>query len=379
MSSNTPNLGLLKKDPMMDGNETFNIETMLNENWDKVDEAVGQVREDLGNIDVDIPDASLTQKGIVQLSSATNGTRENVAATEKAVKAAYDEALAGKQLGVEQKANVVAALNSIGVSASTSETWAQLVTKMAGVIRATGNATAGDILAGKTASNVSGPITGGMPHLTGTRSATGTAKWPDGALVVYPEKGYQKGGSGDGEIKVSTAQLQAVEGHLTSNHILSGKTIFGVSGTLKPSVAGSTFISGSTPVLVSPNYSWDHILFELPSNPTCFTMGDFSTNHIRLTSDEAIYMEVYVVPHNGASETRIYGYTSTSWTINILSVDFKNNRWFFYHPGASPNFLSGLLSSNPAGTTWSIRVRFNNRSSVTRTCAVIKSTNGAWG
>ena len=29
---------------MVDGNETFNIETMLNENWDKIDEAVGQVR-----------------------------------------------------------------------------------------------------------------------------------------------------------------------------------------------------------------------------------------------------------------------------------------------------------------------------------------------
>ena len=64
MSSNTPNLGLLKKDPMVDGNETFNIETMLNENWDKIDEAVGQVREDLGNIDVDIPEASLTEKGL---------------------------------------------------------------------------------------------------------------------------------------------------------------------------------------------------------------------------------------------------------------------------------------------------------------------------
>lgn len=42
MPSNTPNLGLLKKDPMLDGNETFNIETMLNENWDKVDEAMGR-------------------------------------------------------------------------------------------------------------------------------------------------------------------------------------------------------------------------------------------------------------------------------------------------------------------------------------------------
>ncbi|MGM1048658.1 MAG: phage tail protein [Bacillota bacterium] len=84
MSNNTPNLGLLKKDPMVDGNETFNIKTMLNENWDKIDEAVGQVKEDLGN--VNIPDASLTVKGKVQLSSATSGARETVAATEKAVR-----------------------------------------------------------------------------------------------------------------------------------------------------------------------------------------------------------------------------------------------------------------------------------------------------
>ncbi|MUT67820.1 hypothetical protein [Paenibacillus sp. NEAU-GSW1] len=41
MASNTPNLGLLKKDPAIDGNDTFNIETMLNENWDKIDVALG--------------------------------------------------------------------------------------------------------------------------------------------------------------------------------------------------------------------------------------------------------------------------------------------------------------------------------------------------
>ncbi|MGM1047593.1 MAG: tail fiber protein [Bacillota bacterium] len=39
----------------------------------------------LKKADVDIPDASLTEKGIVQLSNATDGTRENVAATEKSV------------------------------------------------------------------------------------------------------------------------------------------------------------------------------------------------------------------------------------------------------------------------------------------------------
>lgn len=62
---------------------------------------------------------------------------------------------------------------------------------------------AGTTIAGKT---------GTMPNLTGIRNATGVAKWGDNALAVYPEQGYQKGGAGDGEIKVSTAQLSQALG-----------------------------------------------------------------------------------------------------------------------------------------------------------------------
>lgn len=40
MASYTSNLNLLKKDPVVDGSDTFNIETMLNDNWDKIDAAV---------------------------------------------------------------------------------------------------------------------------------------------------------------------------------------------------------------------------------------------------------------------------------------------------------------------------------------------------
>lgn len=42
MASNTSNLGLLKKDPLTDGKDTFNIRTMLNDNWDKIDEFAGE-------------------------------------------------------------------------------------------------------------------------------------------------------------------------------------------------------------------------------------------------------------------------------------------------------------------------------------------------
>lgn len=41
MPSQTPNLLLYKKDLQTDGQDTFNIQTMLNDNWDKLDTAVG--------------------------------------------------------------------------------------------------------------------------------------------------------------------------------------------------------------------------------------------------------------------------------------------------------------------------------------------------
>lgn len=44
MSSNTPNLDLFKKDPATDGNTTFDINTMLNENWEKIDSEVGVIK-----------------------------------------------------------------------------------------------------------------------------------------------------------------------------------------------------------------------------------------------------------------------------------------------------------------------------------------------
>jgi hypothetical protein len=41
MPSNTTNLALYKKDPATDGADTFNITTMLNDNWDKIDALPG--------------------------------------------------------------------------------------------------------------------------------------------------------------------------------------------------------------------------------------------------------------------------------------------------------------------------------------------------
>ena len=41
MASYSPNLDLSKKSPVTDGDDMFNVETMLNENWDRIDRGVG--------------------------------------------------------------------------------------------------------------------------------------------------------------------------------------------------------------------------------------------------------------------------------------------------------------------------------------------------
>lgn len=153
--ANTPNLNL----PLVSENATADVPRDMNGLATAVDTNVKTALEN-----VKVPDASLTEKGIVQLSSSTTGTRETVAATEKAVGLAF-------QAGNERKAEVVAALVAIGVQASTSESWAQLIPKIAAVIRATGDASAGDVLAGKIFSNVNGNgLIGTMPN----RGAGGT-------------------------------------------------------------------------------------------------------------------------------------------------------------------------------------------------------------
>lgn len=50
MASNTKNLDLLMKNPSTDGADAFNVQTMLNENWQKIDNNAGTVAQTLANI-----------------------------------------------------------------------------------------------------------------------------------------------------------------------------------------------------------------------------------------------------------------------------------------------------------------------------------------
>lgn len=76
MATNTPNLNLYKYNPTTDGNETFNIDTALNENWDKVDVAIKSHSEKA---------ATTAQPGHVKLSTAISDDA-TTAITPNAVK-----------------------------------------------------------------------------------------------------------------------------------------------------------------------------------------------------------------------------------------------------------------------------------------------------
>ncbi|MGQ8870878.1 tail fiber protein [Paenibacillus sp. TSA_86.1] len=160
--------------PLPLGNEDVTRES-INGIFEKIDAGVA-TQADLETLreavsKMDIPDASLTQKGKVQLSNKTDGTSETVAATEKAVRDAiiaaaadssnkagnaiskvkgYSDELVGElpklltsvknntvsainelfQSGVSAKQLIVDAINVKGGSASTEDTWAVISSKI---------------------------------------------------------------------------------------------------------------------------------------------------------------------------------------------------------------------------------------------------------
>lgn len=138
MASQTPNLNLHKKDPLTDGNDTFNIHTMMNDNWDKIDEAMGGI---------DIPDASLEVKGKVQLSSAVDSEVEDRAATPKAVKAAYDAGIAA-QTRANAASTAAATAQTAANNARTAATSAQSTATAAQTAASTALSTANSAQSG---------------------------------------------------------------------------------------------------------------------------------------------------------------------------------------------------------------------------------------
>lgn len=180
---------------------------------------------------VTIPDASLTVKGKVQLNSATNSESEALAATPKAVKAAYDRAEAAFQSASDGKTAVAAAITGMGQSAAGSETFAQLATKV-GQISNDANAAVGEVLSGRTF------YQGGVKR-TGAMTDRGAPTFTPGAASQSIPAGRYTGGTIAGDADLIAANIR------------QGINIFGVNGSL---IEGRQWASGNTPSVYSNTY-----------------------------------------------------------------------------------------------------------------------------
>lgn len=432
MSSNTPNLGLLKKDPMVDGNETFNIETMLNENWDKIDEAVGRT----GGYGVTTqPTANVYE---VNLWPAPASLTAGIRATVKVNVASTGAPMLNiNSLGAKpvlKTSGSSASFKQDGVYSLVYDGQAFILQGEGGEV---GTATAGDVLSGKTFSGEEGLIEGTMPtkgnqfkaglwsnpdgdayvdtyvdvdsgyyppntkitiqaydpdlktenirygtdifgvagspavvntsdahldsqylltgysgyddgilkrgtmqHLTGIRTATGASKWANGDLAVYPERGYQKGGAGDGEIKVTQTQLRQAEPALVSENIKQGASVFGVIGNFKtlPSLfevnESLTYYNNNNPIIMTKN------LFTLPSLD--------SLSFISFRSSRTSCSETYSPPIPIVCYLEVLDSTGITYPFITLSFGYSN-----YYNFRSSGFFIDLKNNFMGLSTYS--------------------------
>jgi len=226
-----------------------------------------KIAEAIAGIDVDIPDASLTVKGITQLNSAVDSTSETQAATPKAVKIAYDEAQAGKQAGNKRKAEVVAALVAKGIQATLTDSWATLIPKITAIVTATGTAVLADVLAGKTFSTAAGnAMVGTMPNRSGQVQGSAGAANGSGDIFVVPPFGYYDG--------LANTPVKAWDLDFIASNFRADKNIFGLQGSI-PIRNGSNGDAGGNHHTHSGITAWEGNLFVKPTpGPPIIYEGD---------------------------------------------------------------------------------------------------------
>ena len=203
-------LKLFKADPA-DGNNTFNITTMLNDNWDKLNawakgvNATTLLSTTTGtapNYLVAIPDLALT--------AGTRVTIKFHAATSAVATLKINNEVAygiKKPDGTDFK-NIKAGVYTLVFDGSNFTLQGE---------GASGNASASDLLSGKTASTDAGEITGTMPNI----GSVGTQMLTTEAAEYTIPQGYH---NGLGKVKAAITGLVA-------SVIKAGVTVGGVAGT----------------------------------------------------------------------------------------------------------------------------------------------------
>ncbi|WP_145137096.1 MULTISPECIES: hypothetical protein [Paenibacillus] len=231
---------------------------------------------------------------------------------------------------------------------------------------------------------------GTMPYLTGVRTPAAVAIWPDNKdLAVYPEKGYQDGGAGGGEIRVTKAHLAQVEPNFVAANIVSGKNIFGLAG--KAPTAGYFYDFGTNnfTFLRSTNtYQWNiltgikkgghAVLMGIQSNGiSCHVMATpgavYPGDSARLTLklyDEVTDEAVCTIFDQSFS----YGFPgNTYWDYDWFEIDHENGRvrqrptggsyssWFYFSKSTNNSIRlaaeHSVVSTSTAGTNGYLETR----------------------
>lgn len=181
-----------------------------------------------------------------------------------------------------------------------------------------GNGTAqpAHVLAPYTFTNDNGEFTGTIPTITsGEDPALSVGQWANGDLAVYPREGYRKGGSGAGEIRVTTAQLQSVEGELRGNLILENNYIFGVGGTIPNLSARDHHMPGKAVT----TWVGDRVFIQPPYG--CFSGDSWVTYPAPTMRPENIKEGVNILGVQGNVAQRGRATSSNGWINMQATVD----------------------------------------------------------
>lgn len=350
-----------------------NVTAVINENLNFVTHE--ELADAIGGIQIN--DASTTQKGVTQLSNAVDSISETMAPTLNALKTVNDKAIAAQtaanaaneaaaqafQLGNERKQEVVDALIALGVSASMADSWDTLLAKMSTIIKATGNATAADVLAGKTFSNAAGNnIVGSMPN-QGSKSATLTQQ---GQQYTIPA------GKHDG-----TGKITASFANLVAGNVRDKVEIGGVVGSLKPSAFGYADLN-FTELYNAPANTQNQAYKLIATFPVGVSLISFSSAGVRTYGSGAsaaqisdsylggqnsnVFAFINIIDNNGKAFTVFTSSSNGTYPFSC-HIDFVNKKYsiiqsFYTFLSQSTGYITAL-----SGTTYSLYLGFSNSSS----------------
>lgn len=246
MASQTPNLNLYKVNPETDGEMTFNVKTMLNENWDRLDESIGEVHQEITTHRADY----VRHPGY----AVTAGTGNAYTVTTDPAPTAYVDGMGiviranrantgaatlnwnglGAMPIVDAKGNaLIAGKIPNGARLSLRYSSAAGNFQLQGEGGEYGTATPADVLAGKTIGTEGGLVTGTMQD-RGNVTATLTNQGQQYTIPVG-----KHGGSG-----IITANIT----NLNAANIKSGVSVGGVAGafTSDATATAAQILTGQT-------------------------------------------------------------------------------------------------------------------------------------